>query len=164
MTEQYKEWMKQHGFTPEDDKRRAQLKLLVKSAADLQYMTFPPLHYVVPGLIPEGLTLLAGKPKVGKSFMCLDVALAVAMGGKCLNHQCEQGDVMALFLEDTDRRMQRRIDKMLGTFKAEWPPRLRFATKWPRMDQGGLDALYQWAKEAETPRLIIIDLWERFRP
>jgi hypothetical protein len=40
---------------------------------------------------------------------------------------------MALLLEDTDRRMQRRIDKMLGTFKAEWPPRLRFATKWPRM-------------------------------
>jgi hypothetical protein len=164
MTEQYKEWMKQHGFTPEDDKRRAQLKLLVKSAADLQYMTFPPLHYVVPGLIPEGVTLLAGKPKVGKSFLCLDAALAVSMGGKCLNHQCEQGDVMALFLEDTDRRMQRRITSMIGAQKTDWPSRLKFVTKFNRLDQGGLDDLYQWAKEAENPRLIVIDLWERFRP
>src|SRR6516165_6488330 len=101
MTEQYSEWMKQHGFTSEEDELRTLRESLVKSAADLQHLTFPPLNNVVPGLIPEGLTLLAGKPKVGKSFMCLDVALAVAMGGGCLNHQCEQGDVMALFLEDT---------------------------------------------------------------
>ena len=82
----------------------------------------------------------------------------------CLGKECEQGDVMALFLEDTDRRMQRRIDKMLGVQKVPWPEKLCYATAFPRMDQGGLDMLYLWAKEAERPRLIIIDLWERFRP
>jgi hypothetical protein len=149
---------------PYQDWMHAQFKALTKTAADLQHEKFPDLHYNVPGLIPEGLTLFAGKPKIGKSWKCLDVALAVAMGGTCLGRQCEQGDVLALFLEDTDRRMQRRIDRMLGTFKAQWPAGLRYATKWPRMDEGGLDMLCQWAHEAEKPRLIIIDIWERVRP
>jgi hypothetical protein len=163
MNDKAKEYMKRQGLD-EQSKLRVLFNSLTKTAADLQHLTFPPLNYVVPTLIPEGLTLLAGKPKVGKSFLCLDVALAVSTGGGCLNHQCEQGDVMALFLEDTDRRMQRRIDRMLGVLKADWPPRLKYVTQFPRLDEGGLDMLYTWAKEAEEPRLIIIDLWERFRP
>jgi AAA domain len=145
-------------------KLREQLTRLTDTAANLQRLTFPPLHYVVPGIIPEGLTLLAGKPKVGKSFLCLDVAIAVATGGYCLGKGCEQGDVMALFLEDTKRRMQRRITAMLGACKDDWPVRLTYATEFNRLDDGGLEMLYLWAKEVEKPRLIVIDLWERFRP
>jgi hypothetical protein len=147
-----------------EDKLRAQLASLTNSAANLQHQTFAPLQYVLARFIPEGLTLVAGKPKVGKSFLCLDIAIAVAQGGYCLGKQCEPGDVMALFLEDTDRRMQRRIDRMLGMLKADWPPRLRYATQFNRMDDGGLEMLRLWAKESEHPRLIIVDLWERFRP
>jgi len=145
-------------------KLREQLKVLTNSAASLQHKIFPKLNFVVPGLIPEGLTLLAGKPKVGKSFLCLDVAIAVATGGYCLGRQCEQGDVMMLFLEDTERRMQWRLTPMLGVFKDNWPTRLQYATEFPRLAEGGLDMLYLWAKEVERPRLIGIDLWERFRP
>jgi hypothetical protein len=165
---------KQEGFhTTEPDapaveskqtKVRDRLALLTNNAADLRLKTFPPLQWIVPTILPEGLTLLAGKPKVGKSFMCLDMAIAVATGGSCLGQKCEQGDVMALFLEDSERRLQRRIDPMLGTFKAEWPSKLRYATGFDRLDQGGLEMLYLWAKEVEKPRLIVIDLWERFRP
>src|SRR5262249_22078046 len=133
---------------PKEDARktklRTQLKLLTNSAANLQRLTFPELNYVVPGILPEGLTLLAGKPKVGKSFLCLDVGIAVAEGGLCLGRQCERGDVMALFLEDTDRRMQRRIDKMLGVLKAEWPERFTYATQFNRLDDDGLAMLYLW--------------------
>jgi hypothetical protein len=71
---------------------------------------------------------------------------------------------MMLFLEDTERRMQRRITPMLGVFKDNWPARFQYATEFPRLDEGGLDMLYLWAKEAEKPRLLSIDLWERFRP
>jgi hypothetical protein len=53
---------------------------------------------------------------------------------------------------------------MLGILKADWPVRLRYATQFNRMDDGGLEMLRLWAKEAERPRLIIVDLWERFRP
>ena len=46
--------------------------------------TFPPLSWVVPDLIPEGMTLLVGGPKIGKSWLSLDIALAVASGGRAL--------------------------------------------------------------------------------
>lgn len=44
------------------------------TAAELQQMNFPPVRWVVPEIIPEGLTLLAGKPKLGKSWLVLEHA------------------------------------------------------------------------------------------
>ena len=52
----------------------------VTTAAQLQRQTFPPVSYVVPQLIPEGLSIIAGRPKVGKSWLALDVCIAVAAG------------------------------------------------------------------------------------
>src|SRR5688572_10883597 len=51
------------------------------TAAELDVMEFPPIRYVVPGYITEGITILAGRPKLGKSWLCLDLAVAVASGG-----------------------------------------------------------------------------------
>ncbi len=48
------------------------------SAAELQGRVFPPIKWIVPDILPEGLTLLAGKPKLGKSWLALDAAIAVA--------------------------------------------------------------------------------------
>ena len=48
------------------------------SAAELQKLVFPPVNYIVPGYVPEGLTILAGRPKLGKSWLVLDLSLAVA--------------------------------------------------------------------------------------
>ncbi|MDP2815826.1 MAG: AAA family ATPase, partial [Rectinemataceae bacterium] len=52
------------------------------TASDLAKMVFPEPKWAVPGLLPEGLTILAGRPKRGKSWMGLGLALAVASGGK----------------------------------------------------------------------------------
>ena len=66
----------------------------------------------------EGLTLLAARPKIGKTWLALDIAIAVATGGYCLGDiKCEQGDVLFLALEDNKRRMQRRLTKLLGINK-----------------------------------------------
>src|SRR6266536_2517014 len=95
---------------------------ITETAKDLRREIFPPLKYLVPDLVVEGLLLLAGKPKVGKSWWALDVALASARGGYCLgNRKCEQGAVLYLALEDGKRRLQRRIDKLLPAFGEEWP-------------------------------------------
>jgi hypothetical protein len=51
------------------------------TAGDLQWMEFPPLRFIVPGYLVEGLTILVGKPKRGKSWMALDWVLAIAHGG-----------------------------------------------------------------------------------
>src|SRR5262245_15237293 len=82
----------------------------IQSAADLQRREFPEIRYVVPGIIAPGLTLFAGKPKIGKSWFCLDVALAVAGDRYCLsNLRCNVGDVLFLGLEDNERRLRKRI-------------------------------------------------------
>ena len=56
----------------------------IQNAADLQKREFPEIRYIVPGIIAPGLTLFSGRPKIGKSWCCLDVALAVAGGRYCL--------------------------------------------------------------------------------
>ena len=106
------------------------------TATDLCEMEFAPVKFTVPGYIAEGLTLFAGKPKLGKSWLCMDVALAVAEGGQCLGGiQCEQGDVLYLALEDNRRRLQSRIQKLwqLETqARCPVPQRLHLATEWHR--------------------------------
>ena len=86
----------------------------VYTAAELQHKKFPPIAYCVPDLIPEGLTIIAGKPKIGKSWMALDICVAIAGGRFCLGDRKPiQGDVLYAAMEDNERRMQRRIDKSL---------------------------------------------------
>jgi hypothetical protein len=135
------------------------------TAAELQTKQFPPLRFVVPDLIPEGLTLLAGKPKVGKSWMVLDIAIAVASGRYTLgNLKPEQGDVLYLALEDGERRLQRRLTKLLPSFAEEWPRRLLLRTEWKRLNEGGLDAINEWCKSVQKPTLAIVDTIEKIRP
>ena len=142
--------------------RRRQLN--IQTAAALRTKTFAPLKYIVPGLIVEGLVILAGKPKVRKSWMALDVALATAAGRLCLgDRKPQQGAVLYLGLEDGERRMQRRIDKLLPTFGAEWPEAFHYATQWLRADQGGVEEIDRWCDENPTARLVVIDVLARFR-
>jgi hypothetical protein len=140
----------------------SQLDALLASAADLQHMIFAPLRWVVPDILPEGCTVLAGKPKIGKSWLALDVAIAVAGAGRCLDKDCEQGDVLALLLEDNKRRLQRRLTTMLGANRERWPARLRYATEWARGDDG-IALMRDWVAAVEKPRLIIVDVLQRIR-
>jgi hypothetical protein len=144
-------------------KIKANLEDVLKSAADLQHKEFEPLRFIVPKYLPEGCALLAGRPKVGKSWLGLDAGIAVSSGGTCMGEQCEQGDVLGLFLEDTDRRLQRRMTMMLGEQKENWPASLTYATGWSRLNERGLDWIRRWIDKARKPRLIIIDILERIR-
>jgi hypothetical protein len=136
---------------------------VLKNAADLQTKTFDELKWIVPVYLPEGTTLLGGRPKIGKSWWLLSTGIAVATGGEFLGQQCEQGDVLALFLEDSDRRLQRRMTTLLGAYKGQWPERLQYATRWPLLSSGGLDWMREWIGKVRKPRLIIVDILERVR-
>src|SRR5262249_13820014 len=141
---------------PRDQTRTAPTPSTSASAEALQSMIFPPIKQVVDGVIVEGLTLLAGKPKIGKSWL-LHAAIAVARGGITLGDiHCIEGDVLYYALEDNLRRLQSRMSKLLG-FAQPWPKRLEFVCEMPRLTDGGLDAIKSWMAKAERPRLIIID-------
>lgn len=134
------------------------------TARQLQAMEFPPIRWIVEPFVVEGLTIFAGKPKLGKSWLALDVALAVAFGGVALgNIQCEAGRVLYAALEDNPRRLQSRISQLLAS-DSDWPEGLDLLTGLPRLDDGGMDALNRWADEAGNPRLIVIDTLAKVRP
>ncbi|GAC1550103.1 MAG: hypothetical protein NVS2B5_05740 [Beijerinckiaceae bacterium] len=132
------------------------------TASELQHMTLPPIKYVVPGYVVEGLTLLAGRPKLGKSWLTMHAAIAVARGGFTLGQiKCVEGDVLYAALEDNKRRLQRRMRKLLGA--DAWPPRLSFVCDMPRLKNGGVEYVRKWLDSAKEPRLIVIDTLAKVR-
>jgi RecA-family ATPase len=119
----------------------------------------------VPDLIPEGLTIIAGKPKIGKSWMALDICIAIAAGRFCLGERKPmQGDVLYAAMEDNPRRLQRRVDRLLSPVSAQWPDRLTLANSWRRLDKGGVDDIRQWIESAGSPRLVVLDTLASVKP
>ena len=79
------------------------------TAADLGKRVFPPVDFTVEGLLVPGLTLLAGAPKLGKSWLALQLGLSVAAGMPFLDRPTKQGKVLYMALEDNERRLAGRI-------------------------------------------------------
>jgi len=133
------------------------------TAAELMRKTFPEPRWAVPGILPEGLNLLAGKPKKGKSILALNLGVSISLGGLALGQiPVEKGAVVYLALEDTERRLQGRLGHMLR-YSEETPAALHLFTKWPRVDAGGLDLLEAKIQEIQDVRLVIIDTLQKFR-
>jgi RecA-family ATPase len=136
-------------------------------AETLLGMDFPPLEYVIPGYVVEGLTVLAGKPKLGKSWWAYDASIAVATGGKAMGVvDCEQGDVLYLALEDNRRRVKDRLLTLCPSRKILkiTLERLKVRTVSPRIDTGLIAELDKWRLGCKRPRLIIIDVFLKVRP
>jgi hypothetical protein len=132
------------------------------TAADLMKATFPEPRWAVPGLVAEGLNLLVGSPKFGKSWLCLGLGIAVASGGRALGRvPVEQGDVLYCALEDPPRRLQNRLDTVLGN--AEIPSRLALVTALPRMPDC-LAFLDGWLDVHPGARLVMVDVLKKIRP
>lgn len=107
--------------TPESPESRTERLLgAVRDGAWLDSQEFAPLNYAVPGLLPEGFTVLVGAPKVGKSWLIGGILLSVAAGGAALGklRLSSKRRVLYLALEDGDRRMQSRCRKLLGDGEA----------------------------------------------
>jgi hypothetical protein len=135
------------------------------SASELRLQKFPPVQYVLPSFIPEGVTILASKPKMGKSWLALDLCLAVAAGRFTMGAlKPASGDVLYLALEDSHRRLQRRLDKLLPVFSESWPERLTLVTEWRKTNEGGICDIADWCKSVAKPRLVVIDTLEKVRP
>jgi AAA domain len=134
------------------------------TAAELMKMDLPEPRMAVPDLIAEGVTILAGRPKIGKSWLTLSLSMAVASGGKALGTKSvEQGEVLYAALEDNPRRMQSRIDALLE--EGESAPRgLHIVHRLPRMREGLAEALTEWLDLHPQARLIVIDTLARIRP
>lgn len=127
---------------------------------------FPVVKWAVPNLLPEGYGVLGGRPKIGKSWLALDLALAVALGGYAIGSQdypATAGTVLYLALEDTERRLQER-QRLLVPYQQEGLKRIIYAITWPRLHNGGLEALTQFLDVFTDCRLVIIDTLAKIKP
>lgn len=133
--------------------------------AALLHKDFPPVRWVVNGLISSGLTLLGGAPKLGKSYVVLDVSLGVATGGVALSTlHCEQGAVLLLALDnDTQRRVKTRTLHLYGGVAPEHAPPIEVHTEWP-VGAEALAACQEWVADTENPAMIVIDTLVKVEP
>jgi len=96
-------------------------------ASQLEHMEFPETRWAVPNLIPEGLTIFAGRPKLGKSWLILNLLLSITTGRKALGQMpVEPQEALYLSLEDNGRRLQERMRLLLP--EQRFPAGLHFAT------------------------------------
>lgn len=131
------------------------------SARELQLKDMPPVRFAVEGLIPAGLSILASPPKYGKSWLVLDLCLSVAAGKRFLGFSTNRSGCLYLALEDSERRLKTRMDKLLYSRPA--PEGFYFATEAQALDNGLLDALEAFLAAHGDVRLIVLDTYQRIR-
>jgi hypothetical protein len=137
------------------------VKPKILSAPELMALDLPDPRWAVVDVIPEGMSILAGRPKSGKSWLMLGVGVAVASGGRALGRVAvQEGDVLMLALEDSEKRLQQRLEIVLAGSAP--PPRLDIAREWAR-GESGVAQLDAWLKEHPQARLVIIDTLAKFR-
>lgn len=159
----------------------------VPSVADLTRRTFTKQSWIIENVLPTGNIMLASRPKMRKTFLALQLGMAIATGDKFLNWQCVKGDVLFLGLEDNERRLKSRI-QLLNTFKVVMPDLSGFRywtggvdisptgqqfvsdpaeaartyATFPR-GEAGVEALHKFLDTFPNTKLIVIDTLAHFR-
>ena len=134
-------------------------KLETINAEDLQNRTYEPTPFLVDELIPEGLHILAGAPKIGKSWLALWLCLCVAQGQALWNFATTQGEALYLSLEDSFQRIQTRLFDLTE----DAPSTLHFAIMADTLKHGLEQQIEQFLTEHPATRLVVIDTLQRVR-
>ncbi len=134
-------------------------KLETMTAEQLQSAPYAPVPFLVDELIPEGLHILAGAPKIGKSWLALWLCLCVSQGQPLWNFAVTQGEVLYLSLEDSYRRIQARLFDLTE----DAPPTLHFAILADTLKHGLEQQIGQFLTEHPATKLVVIDTLQRVR-
>src|SRR5262245_36199866 len=133
----------------------------IVTAQSILETEYPEPKWAVKKILPEGTTIIAGPPKLGKSIFSLNLAVAVAEGGPALSYfDVGRGAVLYLALEDGERRIKERLCKLTNGRLSD---NLEVVTRWPRLNEGGLEAIEAWINRHSDARLLIVDTFKRIR-
>ena len=136
-----------------------QNNIKVIDAETLMDKRLPPTKFCVDTLLPQGLCILGGSPKVGKSWLVLDLCVHVAQGTPLWGLDVTRGDVLYLCLEDSERRIQERLNIITDNV----PEGMYFATGCTSIESGVCDWLRQFKGQHPEVSLVAIDTFQLIR-
>jgi AAA domain len=131
-------------------------------AADLLALNLPPLRWIVPDCLPEGTTILAAPPKVGKSCAVYQLVVEAAVGGDFLGRRVTTGSALYLALEDGLRRGQ---DRLRAALHGRTMPRGRLEVRWtaPLIGTGLEESIAEWLDGHPDAAIVAIDTLGKLR-
>ena len=127
---------------------------------ELMEETLPSRRAVIDGLLGTGVYLLAGAPKIGKSFLVAQIAYRVSTGTELWGYRVHGGTVLYLALEDDKKRLQERMARMFGV---EGCDNLHFATHAGQVGQNLDKQLQNFLREHPDTVLVIVDTLQKVR-
>lgn len=130
-----------------------------KSCEEIMTTVYKPIEFVVEGLLAQGLYILAGAPKVGKSWLALDMCLLIAKGEKVLGQKTAQGTALYLCLEDSYVRIQNRLYEITD----EPTENLHFVIMSETIGTGLEDQIENFKKEHSNLKVVFIDTLQMIR-
>lgn len=131
------------------------------TAFDLQKTVIPPPNWIVNDILPEGLGIICAPSKTGKSWMMLQLCIAVCSGKEFLNFTTHKSDCLYYALEDSRFRLKDRMNKLLKNAVA--PKNLHLTIKAESIDGGLLEKIESEINEYPEIRLVIIDTLQKIR-
>ena len=134
-------------------------KLITKSCEEIMTPLYTPIGFAVDELIAQGLYILAGSPKVGKSWLALQLCLAVAKGEKLLERETQSGTALYLCLEDGYERIQKRLYELTD----EPSDKLFFSIMADSIGCGLEQEIEKFKSVNEDLRLVVIDTLQMVR-
>ena len=124
---------------------------------------FKPLEWIVKDILPTGVSMLLAKPKKGKSWLALDLSMAVANGGDALGcKQTKKGDILYFALEDNNRRMNDRLKKLIDDRFEDAPANAHLVSAndlnvIPRLGEGFEEKLDIYLSARPQTNLVVVD-------
>ena len=160
-------------WTQEPIKEQTHTVTAIKTFAQVAAATFEPIRWIVPELIPEGCIILAGSPKIGKSWLATELCLCAASNGKrpfLGKYVLPHHGALYLALEDSDRRMNDRINKLISQLPV-WsghhtpaPTEVSYATSWPILGKGCIEQITAHLDANPDCKLVIVDTLQKVKP
>lgn len=135
-------------------------KLKTVSMTDLYNQVYTSRPPIIGGLLCPGTYILAGAPKLGKSFLMAQLAYHVSSGTDMWGFPVQRGSVLYLALEDDYGCLQKRLYKMFGVETAK---NLHFGIEAPSLGDGLIDLLEGFVEDHPDTRLIIVDTLQKVR-
>ena len=133
--------------------------LSVINGKHLMEKELTPVRYIIDDMISAGVHILAGSPKIGKSWMSLWLCLSVANGTDVWDFKTHKGGVLYMALEDSPNRLQSRLRKL----NMPVPDNIHFTLTASDLDSGLLDQLENFMQEHPDTSLIVIDTFQKIR-